>query len=161
MKFKIIGIMLLYSINLFSIEIDSIYDELKECPNYQEEDNIREGIFNWISSVNSSDTCDMEQINFLSSNRNRLTIKTNLSLLKSKYEFCEGVENLGKAFQEGESKLSEMKIICNNPMRYTEKKASESHNKQEKFREELREHHNNINDLQVETDKLIDDIYGG
>ena len=100
MKFKIIGIMLIYSINLFSIEIDSIDDELKECQNYQEKDSTREGIFNWISSVNSIDTCDMEQINFLLSNRNRLTVKSNLSLLKSNYEFCEGVESLEGLFKK-------------------------------------------------------------
>ena len=145
MKFKIIGIMLIYSINLFSIEIDSIYDELKECQNYQEEDSTREGIFNWISSVNSIDTCDMEQINFLLSNRNRLTVKSNLSLLKSNYEFCEGVESLGRAFQQGESKLLNMKKNCKNHSLHD-------------FKEKLQIHHEDIIELQDEVDELIDDM---
>ena len=145
MNFKIIGIILIYSINLFSIEMDFVYNELKECQNYQDEDNAREGIFDWINSVDNIEQCDMEQIDFISSNRNRLTVKSNLSLLKSKYEFCDGVESLGRAFQQRESKILDMKKNCKN-------------HTLNKFGKKLKEHHEEIIELQDEVDELIDDM---
>jgi len=161
MLFKYFTIILIFSMNLFSSEIYSIQNQLKECKNYNENDSMQQGVFDWIDSVDNIEECNMKQIEFILSNRNRLTVKSNLSLLKSQYEFCDGIMALGNAFDSREFELSKMKRTCNDPMSYTKKKASESHNKQEKFREKLHEHHNNINDLQGKVDKLIDDIYGG
>ena len=145
MFFKFTVIVLFCSISLFSMEMDDIYNTLRECQNYSEEDSLQQGIFDWIVSVDNVEECDMKQINFLSSNRNRLTVKGNLALLKSKYEFCNGVQNLGRAFKERESKLLDMKKNC------------KGHNLNS-FKQRLNRHHGEIIELQCDVDELIDDI---
>lgn len=112
--FKITSIMLVCSIALFSIEMDSIHNQLKSCQNYKKDNDMQQGVFDWISSVDNIKQCDMKQIDFILSNRNRLTVKSNLTLLKSHYEFCKGIESLDRAFKVRESRLSNMKKNCNN-----------------------------------------------
>ena len=113
MIFKLTSMLFVCSISLFSIEIGAISNQLKTCRNYNKDKDIQQGIFNWIKSVDNIRQCDMKQITFLISNKNRLTVKSNLSLLKSQYEFCEGVESLGDAFKQREAKLISMRKSCN------------------------------------------------
>jgi len=111
MIFRLTGVVLVCSISLFSTDIGA---QLKGCQNYSEENDMQQGIFDWIASVDNIHQCDMKQINFILLNKNRLTVKSNLSLLKSNYEFCDGVQSLGKAFNKREFRLKNMKKTCDN-----------------------------------------------
>lgn len=111
---RVVGFVLVCSISLSSMEIDNIQDKLKSCQNYKEDNDMQQGIINWIGAVDSIEGCDEKKINFILSNKNRLTVKSNLSLLKSHYEFCDGVVALGEAFKLRESKISKMKKTCDN-----------------------------------------------
>ena len=122
MIFKLTSVLLICSISLFSTEIGDIHNQLKSCSNYNKDNDMQQGIFNWIKSVDNIRGCDMKQINFIMSNKNRLTVKSNLSLLKSQYEFCDGIENLGDAFNQRESKLKNMRKRCDkNSIDYIQK----------------------------------------
>ena len=122
MIFKLTSMLLICSISLFSTEIGAIDNQLKSCQNYNKDNDMQQGIFNWIKSVDNIRQCDMKQINFIISNRNRLTVKSNLSLLKSQYEFCDGVESLGNAFNQREAKLINMRKSCDkNSIDYIQK----------------------------------------
>jgi len=145
MIFRIVGSVILFSIASFSVDIEYLDNELRECQNYTEENSLRQGIFDWIASVDNIEECNMEQINFFLSNKIRLTVKSNLSLLKSKYEFCDGVENLGRAFTHRESKLSDMKENC-------------KHDNLSSLKNKVNIHHDEIIELQGEVDELIEDM---
>ena len=114
MIFRLTSMLLFYSISLFSTEIGVIHNQLKSCQNYNKNNDMQQGVFNWIASVDNIKGCDIKQINFILLNKNRLTVKSNLSLLKSNYEFCDGIENLGKAFNAREFRLKNMKKTCDN-----------------------------------------------
>jgi len=111
---RVVGVLLVCSIGLSSTEIDNIHYKLKSCKNYKKDNDIQQGILNWMDAVDSIEGCDEKKINFILSNKNRLTVKSNLSLLKSQYEFCDGVVALGEAFKLRESKILKMKKTCNN-----------------------------------------------
>jgi len=145
MIFRTVGSIILFSTAIFSVDMGYVDNELRECQNYSEVDSLQQGIFDWIASVDNIEECNIEQINFLSSNRNRLTVKSNLSLLKSKYEFCNGVESLGRAFTQRESKLSNMKENC------------KGHNLNS-LKDRVNIHHGEIIELQGEVDDLMDDM---
>jgi len=120
--YRITSTIVLCSMASLSTEMDIVHNELKKCQNYQKDSKTQQGIFDWIASVDNIKTCNIKQINFVMSNKNRLTVKSNLSLLKSQYEFCDGVESLGNVFNQRESKLINMRKSCDkNSIDYIQK----------------------------------------
>lgn len=114
---KVLLIITLGTLNLFSLEISEIQQELnkKYCNKYTSDEYKSElnGIYSWIESIDKIKKCDQKSILLHSSKGSLSTIDSNILLLKKQYHYCTGITELHNAIKLRKSKVLKMKQELN------------------------------------------------